>query len=71
MFRQGGKPPVAVVLDPDQAISRLRALRERLPIAHAFFWASVGGMPDELVEEHVDLLLGRVAPALAADAPGA
>jgi alkanesulfonate monooxygenase SsuD/methylene tetrahydromethanopterin reductase-like flavin-dependent oxidoreductase (luciferase family) len=71
MFRQGGKPPVAVVLDPDEAISRLRAIGERLPIAQAFFWASVGGMPDELVEEHVDLLLGRVAPALAADAPGA
>jgi alkanesulfonate monooxygenase SsuD/methylene tetrahydromethanopterin reductase-like flavin-dependent oxidoreductase (luciferase family) len=65
MFRAGGDPPPAVVLTPEEAISRLRTLGERLPIEHAFFWASVGGMPDELVQEHVDLLLDVVAPALA------
>lgn len=65
MFRDGGEPPPALVLDPDEAIARLRDLGERMPVEQAFFWANVGGMPDELVEEHVDLLLSTVAPALA------
>jgi alkanesulfonate monooxygenase SsuD/methylene tetrahydromethanopterin reductase-like flavin-dependent oxidoreductase (luciferase family) len=66
MFRSGGTAPKAVVMDPDEAIAKLRALGERIPIYQAFFWASVGGMPDELVEEHVNLLLDVVAPSLAA-----
>jgi hypothetical protein len=37
-----------------------------LPVEHLLFWCRIGGMPDSLVAEHLELLLGEVRPGLEA-----
>jgi alkanesulfonate monooxygenase SsuD/methylene tetrahydromethanopterin reductase-like flavin-dependent oxidoreductase (luciferase family) len=52
------------ILDADRAVRELRAMTDGLPVEHLFFWCRIGGMPDKLVDEHLDVLFGDVAPAL-------
>ena len=52
------------VMTPAQAIEWLSDRFEGLPVEEIFCWASVAGMPDDLVDRHLQLLLGEVAPAL-------
>jgi hypothetical protein len=52
------------VLSPADAISVIRARTEGLPVEHVYLWASIAGMPDDLVERHVELLFDEVAPAV-------
>lgn len=59
---QGGRPPRFTVYTPDDLLTTLRAY-EDTPVEEAFLWLSIAGMPDELVEEHLDLL-GEVAHRL-------
>ena len=37
---------------------------EGAPVEHVYLWASVAGMPDDLVERHVELTCTQVAPNL-------
>jgi alkanesulfonate monooxygenase SsuD/methylene tetrahydromethanopterin reductase-like flavin-dependent oxidoreductase (luciferase family) len=67
-LRTKGTIPGLAVLDADAAISFLRQRIHGLPAAHLYFWASIAGMPDELAERHLELLLTRVAPAVKAGA---
>ncbi|MDG4834420.1 LLM class flavin-dependent oxidoreductase [Solwaraspora sp. WMMD1047] len=62
--RSGGQLPGITVRTPDDAIRAIRAQLAGLPARHVYCWGSVAGMPDDLVEEHLDLLLGVVRPAL-------
>jgi hypothetical protein len=55
------------VLSPDEAISFIRERTTGLPVEYVTPWISVGGMPDEVVEEHITLITTEVAPALADD----
>jgi alkanesulfonate monooxygenase SsuD/methylene tetrahydromethanopterin reductase-like flavin-dependent oxidoreductase (luciferase family) len=55
------------VVTPDEAALIIRQRTDGLPVEHVYCWASVAGMPDELVDRHLELLLTRVRPALAAD----
>jgi alkanesulfonate monooxygenase SsuD/methylene tetrahydromethanopterin reductase-like flavin-dependent oxidoreductase (luciferase family) len=57
------------VLDPPQALAELTAMTAGLPVEHLLFWCRIGGMPDALVEEHLDLLLGDVRCGLQAQRP--
>jgi hypothetical protein len=34
------------------------------PVEHVYLWASVAGMPDDLVERHMQLLCTEVRPNL-------
>ncbi len=52
------------VLTPDDAVARIREITEDLPIEHLYLWASIGGMPEALVERQMELLTGQVQPAL-------
>jgi hypothetical protein len=61
-----GSVPGLRVLTPDDAVAAVREATDGSPVEHVYLWASVAGMPDDLVERHVELLCGRVAPALAA-----
>lgn len=54
------------VLTPEQALEVLRSHIKGLPVTDLFFWLSVAGMPDDLVDRHLELLAGRLAPALRA-----
>ena len=60
--------PSSVLLHNDSAIAEIRSKTEGLPVAHVYLWASVGGMDDDLVERHLDLVATRVVPALHGDA---
>src|SRR5690606_7936939 len=66
---RAGKPlPGLTVLTPDAAIETIRARTQGLPAHHVYFWASIAGMPDDLVERHLELLFRVVAPAVRGDA---
>jgi len=52
------------ILDPQQAIAYLEATTDGLPVEHLLFWCRIGGMPDELVAEHIELLFGEVRQGL-------
>jgi alkanesulfonate monooxygenase SsuD/methylene tetrahydromethanopterin reductase-like flavin-dependent oxidoreductase (luciferase family) len=52
------------VVTPDDAVRVLRQRTAGLPVDHVYVWASVAGMPEDLVAAHVDLLCSRVLPEL-------
>jgi alkanesulfonate monooxygenase SsuD/methylene tetrahydromethanopterin reductase-like flavin-dependent oxidoreductase (luciferase family) len=58
-------PPAFDVVTPAEAIDRLARWLAPLPVEHVYFWASIAGMPNDLVERHIELLATEVAPALA------
>ena len=58
-------PPAFDVVTPDEAVSRLRSWLGRLPVEHVYFWASIAGMPTDLVTRHIELLATKVAPHVA------
>lgn len=59
-----GELPGLPVVTADEAITLLRARTERLPVEHVYLWASLAGMPDDLVERHIELVASVVRPAL-------
>ncbi|MEM7141366.1 MAG: LLM class flavin-dependent oxidoreductase, partial [Actinomycetota bacterium] len=52
------------ILTPDEAVARIASIAAAAPVTHLYLWASIGGMPEALVEEQLDLILDRVQPAL-------
>jgi alkanesulfonate monooxygenase SsuD/methylene tetrahydromethanopterin reductase-like flavin-dependent oxidoreductase (luciferase family) len=58
-------PPAFDVVTPDEAVHRLWNWLSPLPVEHVYFWASVGGMPADLVARHCELLATQVAPRVA------
>ena len=63
-----GTVPGLRVLTPADAVIAIGDATADAPVEHAYVWASVAGMPDDLVERHVELLCTQVAPALGAAA---
>jgi hypothetical protein len=59
-----GSVPGLRVLTPAEAVEAIGAATAGAPVQHVYLWASVAGMPDDLVDRHVELLLTEVAPAL-------
>ena len=57
--------PGFAVVTPEEAAERVRTTLAELPVSDVFLWASIGGMPDELSDRHVELVATRLAPALA------
>lgn len=56
--------PHADVVTPTQAIRRIRAWLGEAPVVHGYFWASIAGMPDDIVARHIELL-ATIQPAVA------
>jgi len=56
-----------LVLSPEEAVAEVRRLIDGLPVAHVYTWATVAGMPEDLVLEHLQLWLGPVRDALSGD----
>ena len=52
------------VVTVDEAVRRIRELDAQLPLDQVYVWGSVGGMPEALVEQQIDLLVGQVQPSL-------
>ena len=63
---QTGRLGSLAVLDVDGAIAELRARVDGLPAEHAYAWMSLGDMPDDLTERHLELWCGPVRQGLAA-----
>jgi alkanesulfonate monooxygenase SsuD/methylene tetrahydromethanopterin reductase-like flavin-dependent oxidoreductase (luciferase family) len=59
-----GQIPGLRVLSPDDAVTAIRAATADAPVEHVYLWASVAGMPDDLVERHVELVCTEVRPRL-------
>ena len=57
-------PPAFDVVTPENAIERLTKWLTPLPVVDVYFWDSIAGMPNDLAERHVELVAGRLAPAL-------
>jgi alkanesulfonate monooxygenase SsuD/methylene tetrahydromethanopterin reductase-like flavin-dependent oxidoreductase (luciferase family) len=59
-----GQVPGLRVTTPADAVTAIREATDGAPVEHAYLWASVAGMPGDLVDRHVELLCTEVAPAL-------
>lgn len=53
------------ILTVDEAVAQIRETCDGLPVEHIYVWASIGGMPEALVEQQMELLVDKVQPALA------
>lgn len=58
------KPGGIKVLTADDAVAALREQTAGLPVHDVRLWMSISGMPDDLVDRHIELLATRVRPAL-------
>ena len=59
---QKGQIPGLRVLTPSDAVNAIREATDGSPVEHVYLWASVAGMPEDLVERHVELTCTQVAP---------
>jgi alkanesulfonate monooxygenase SsuD/methylene tetrahydromethanopterin reductase-like flavin-dependent oxidoreductase (luciferase family) len=59
-----GQIPGLRVLTATDAATAIRSATEGAPVQHVYLWASVAGMPDELVERHIELVCTEVRPNL-------
>jgi alkanesulfonate monooxygenase SsuD/methylene tetrahydromethanopterin reductase-like flavin-dependent oxidoreductase (luciferase family) len=58
-------PPAFDVVTATEAVDRFRRWLTPLPVEHVYLWASIAGMPDDLVQRHIELLATEVAPKVA------
>jgi alkanesulfonate monooxygenase SsuD/methylene tetrahydromethanopterin reductase-like flavin-dependent oxidoreductase (luciferase family) len=65
-------PPLSYCLNgtPEDVAAQIRAYTAEAPVESVFLWASLDGMPEEMVTEHVQLICTRLAPLLADHRPG-
>jgi alkanesulfonate monooxygenase SsuD/methylene tetrahydromethanopterin reductase-like flavin-dependent oxidoreductase (luciferase family) len=59
--RRGAPIPLSV-FTPEEAVAEIRRKVDGLPVEHVYTWASIAGMPGDLVDDHVELLFTEVAP---------
>jgi alkanesulfonate monooxygenase SsuD/methylene tetrahydromethanopterin reductase-like flavin-dependent oxidoreductase (luciferase family) len=52
------------ILTPEDAAARIRERTQGLPLVHLIFWASIAGMPDDLVARNIELISERLKPLL-------
>jgi alkanesulfonate monooxygenase SsuD/methylene tetrahydromethanopterin reductase-like flavin-dependent oxidoreductase (luciferase family) len=60
--KPGVIPPIEVLASAD-ATARLRQLTDGVPAEEIYLWASVAGMPDDIVQRHIELL-AAISPDL-------
>ncbi|MFD7061139.1 LLM class flavin-dependent oxidoreductase [Streptomyces sp. NPDC059906] len=44
------------IFTPEQAAAEIKEMTEGLPVQHLIFWASIAGMPDDLVARNIELV---------------
>jgi alkanesulfonate monooxygenase SsuD/methylene tetrahydromethanopterin reductase-like flavin-dependent oxidoreductase (luciferase family) len=52
------------ILTPEQAAARIHERTAGLPLWHLIFWASIAGMPDDLVVRNIELVSEHLPPLL-------
>jgi alkanesulfonate monooxygenase SsuD/methylene tetrahydromethanopterin reductase-like flavin-dependent oxidoreductase (luciferase family) len=63
--RPDGTPARFAVCTTDDAATHVRSLTDGLPVTQVYLWASIAGMPDDLVERHVTLVSTELRARLA------
>ncbi|MFF3753455.1 LLM class flavin-dependent oxidoreductase [Streptomyces sp. NPDC002018] len=53
------------ILTPEEAAVRIHERTKGLPVKHLIFWASIAGMPDDLVARNIELISERLPVLLA------
>jgi alkanesulfonate monooxygenase SsuD/methylene tetrahydromethanopterin reductase-like flavin-dependent oxidoreductase (luciferase family) len=66
IVKPNGRLPMGAILTPEQAVHLIRERIHGLPLVDLHFWLSIAGMPDDLVECHLELLATQVKPMLQA-----
>ena len=61
--RRQGIPGLRV-MTPGEAVAAIHEATADAPVEHVYLWASIAGMPEALVERHLELLFTEVAPRL-------
>jgi hypothetical protein len=56
--------PRFLVATPEDAAPRINRHLAGRPVQEVFFWTSIAGMPDDLVDEHVELVCRELGPRL-------
>lgn len=64
-FDRSGTVPGLTVATPADAAAEIRRRTEGMPVEHVYLWGSLGGMPDDIVDRHLELLFTRVKDDLA------
>lgn len=54
---------------PEHVAERVRAYIAGAPVSTVFLWASIGGMPDDVVMRNIETICTRLAPLLRAGSP--
>jgi alkanesulfonate monooxygenase SsuD/methylene tetrahydromethanopterin reductase-like flavin-dependent oxidoreductase (luciferase family) len=52
------------ILTPEDAVQRIHDHTQGLPVKHLIFWASIAGMPDDLVQRNIELVSEKLVPLL-------
>ncbi|PZS25679.1 MAG: LLM class flavin-dependent oxidoreductase [Pseudonocardiales bacterium] len=52
------------ILTPQEAAARICENTQGLPLEHLIFWASIAGMPDDLVTRNIELISEHLKPLL-------
>jgi alkanesulfonate monooxygenase SsuD/methylene tetrahydromethanopterin reductase-like flavin-dependent oxidoreductase (luciferase family) len=60
-----GRPPRFGVFTADEAATHIRALTAGVPAVQVYLWARIPGLPDDLVERHVELACTELRARLA------
>lgn len=55
-----GSVPGLKVLTPDAAATEILTRTDGLPVEHVYLWSSLAGMPDHIVERHLELFFTTV-----------
>ena len=69
--RSAGSPyGVLEILTPQEAAARIHEVTQGLPVKHLIFWASIAGMPDDLVARNIELISKSLKPLLSPSTGG-
>jgi hypothetical protein len=49
---------------PAVAAKNIKAYTEGAPVKHVHFWASIAGMPEDMVLKHVNTLCTKLRPLI-------
>lgn len=55
---------------PEEIAGWVRESAADMPLETVFLWASIGGMPQDMVAQHVQTICGRLGPLLRGEQPG-
>jgi alkanesulfonate monooxygenase SsuD/methylene tetrahydromethanopterin reductase-like flavin-dependent oxidoreductase (luciferase family) len=66
LARAQGRLPMGTILTPEDTVRLLVERIHAMPFVDLHFWLSTAGMPDGLVDRHLELLASRVKPLLLA-----